>query len=118
MPAAAPVPFVCLAYPQLVWEPAAVRHPRDHTYCWRAHFKTLVATARKVHADQPLVLRVAHSTERWFVAKLATMTDSEVEVATMMIDAKQRPNPLGFLDPSDPGVPRPAVARSDGDESA
>jgi hypothetical protein len=105
MPAAAPTTIAFIAYPELVWGPAAARHPRDRDYCWRSHFKDLAATARKVHAEQPLALRISGDTERWFVMKLAQMTLSEIEVAIMMIDARRRPNPLAFLDPADPGVP-------------
>ena len=50
------------------------------------------------------------SLERWFIGKLAAMTPSEVEVAVMMIDAKQRPDPLAFLNPVDPCVPNPKAA--------
>ena len=64
----------------------------------------------QAHEEQPLALRVARDTERWFIGKLAAMTPSEVEVAVMMIDAKQRPDPLAFLNPVDPCVPNPKAA--------
>jgi hypothetical protein len=103
-------PLALVAYPQLVWDPAAARHPRGHTYCWRAHFRDLVALARKVHEEQPLALKIASGTERWFVMKLAQMTPSEIEVAIMMVDAKGDSGPLDFLDPSNPGVEKPQAA--------
>ena len=109
MSVAASGPLALICYPS-IWSAAAARHPRDHTYCWRAHFRDLVATARKAHEEQPLALRVARDTERWFIGKLAAMTPSEVEVAVMTIDAKQRPDPLAFLNPVDPCVPNPKAA--------
>ena len=102
-------PIALVAYPA-IWSAAAERHPRGPDYCWRAHFRDLVATARKAHAERPLALRVAGETERWFVMKLAQMTPSEIEVAIMMVDAKQRPDPLAFLNPDDPCVPKPKAA--------
>ena len=106
MPAAVSAPFAFIAYPQLVWDPAAARHPRDRDYCWRSHFRDLAATARKAHAEQPLALRIASETERWFVMKLAQTTLSEIEVAIMMIDARQRPNPLGLPTSTGSGTTR------------
>jgi hypothetical protein len=89
-------PLALICYP-IIWSAAAERHPHGPGYDWRAHFRDLVAAARKAHEEQPLALRLAGGTERWFISKLAAMTPSEIEVAIMMVDAKQRPDPLAFV---------------------
>jgi hypothetical protein len=99
--------LVC--YPA-IWSAAAARPPRGPGYCWQQHFCDLVATARTVREAQPLVLRLAGDSEQWFIGKLAAMTPPEVEITIMMIDAKQRPDPLAFLNPDDPCVPKPKAA--------
>jgi hypothetical protein len=109
MPVAVSGPLALICYPT-IWSAAVEQHQRGPSYCWKSHFRTFVALARKAHEEQPLALRVAGDTERWFIGKLAAMTPSEIEVALMMIDAKQRPDPLAFLNPDDPCVPKPKAA--------
>jgi hypothetical protein len=92
-----------LVYPAL-WDAAAEIHPRGPTYCWKSHLRTLCRLARKLHAAQPIALRVAGDAERMHVEALATVP-VELLILDVERDRLSRPSlprfELWFLDPHD-----------------
>jgi hypothetical protein len=92
-----------LVYPAL-WDAAAEIHPRGPAYCWKSHLRTLCRLARKLHAAQPITLRVAGLAERMHIAALA---DVPVELLILDVERDRISRPhlpafeLWWLDPTD-----------------
>jgi hypothetical protein len=93
-----------VAYPRLVWDVTAAKHPPGPTYSWKAHLRTLCAVARQVHQAQPIELKVAGLAEQLHIAALADVS-TELLILDIERDRISRPNlpsdPLWWADPYD-----------------
>jgi hypothetical protein len=89
--------LVC--YPHHVWRPSVAANPPGRNYNWREHFRSIVALAREVHLRQPIELKCAGSSEIWFIAKLAGMTESEREEFIREMADDPRDDMMRWLNP-------------------
>jgi hypothetical protein len=110
-----------VAYPRLVWDVAAARHPPGPTYSWQSHLRALCAVARQVHQVQPVELKFAGEAERMYVEALATVS-VELLILDIERDRISRPqlprDALWWANPYDPHLKsRPVKSQSPAGQS-